>query len=85
MTEMLWGKIKTAVETWAKGYFKTEDVVSYVFADEDEPDRYIVVLAARGLDDWQAAEAWVEEDEVVSINNLGEGVPPDGVAWPWPE
>ena len=83
MTEMLWDKIKTAVETWAKGYFKTLDVVSHVFADEDEPDRYIVVLAVRGLDDWQAIEAWVEEEEVVSINTLGEGVPPDGVAWPW--
>ena len=67
MTEMIRDKIKTAVETWAKEYYKTTDVISYVFADEDEPDRYIVVLAVRGLDDWQAAEAWVEEESLCDI------------------
>lgn len=85
MTAVPWDSIKTNVEAWARDFFKTSDVVSYVFADEDEPDRYIVVLAARGLDSWQAAEAWVEDGEIVSINNLGEGAPPDGVAWPWPD
>ena len=80
---MLEDTIKTAVEIWAKDYFDTAEVISYVFEDEDESDRYIVVLAARGLDEWQAVEAWVEADEVVSINSLGEGVPPDDALWPW--
>jgi hypothetical protein len=83
MTEMPWDKIRETVEAWATGYFKTTEAVSHLFADEDDPERYIVVLALRGLDDWQAVEAWVEEEEVVAINALGEGVPPDGVAWPW--
>jgi hypothetical protein len=42
-----------------------------------------VVFAAKGQDLWRAIEVWVEEDAVVSMNDLGEGVPPDGVAWPW--
>jgi hypothetical protein len=75
--------IKTAVESWAKSYFDTIEVVSYVFADEDEPERYIVVLAARGLTEWQAVEVWLEAGAVVSINSLGEGVPPDDAVWPW--
>jgi len=32
------------------------DVVSFVFTDEDDPDRYIVIFAARELTEWQAAE-----------------------------
>jgi hypothetical protein len=83
MERPLEDKIKTAVGAWAKTYFQTTNVVSYVFADEEEPDRYIVVLAAKGLAEWQAVEAWLEDDEIVAINSLGEGLPPDNVTWPW--
>ena len=83
MSDMLEYTIKTAVAVWVEDEFETPDVVSYVFPDEDEADRYIVVFAAKGQDMWRAVEAWVENDAVVGINDLGEGVPPDGVAWPW--
>jgi hypothetical protein len=75
--------LKTAVETWAKAYFNTHELVSYFFTDEDEPERYIVILAAKSLTEWQAAEVWVEADETITINSLGEGIPPDDVLWPW--
>jgi hypothetical protein len=82
--EIVEDRIKTAVETWAKAYFNTQELVSYFFADEDEPERHVVVLAARGLSEWQAIEVWVEAGEIVTINSLGEGVPPDDVVlWPW--
>ncbi len=83
MSDILEHIIKTAVATWLAEQFDFTDVVSYVFPDEDEVDRYIVVFAAKGQDMWRVVEAWVENDAVVSINDLGEGVPPEGVAWPW--
>ena len=83
MSDMLEYTIKTAVVNWLAEQLNITEVVSYVFPDEDEVDRYIVVFAARGQDMWRAVEAWVEEDVVVGINDLGEGIPPDGVAWPW--
>jgi hypothetical protein len=83
MSDRMERKIKTAVAAWVREQFKTTDVVSYLFPDEDEADRYIVVFAVSGLDGWRAAEVWVENETVVSINDLGEGVPPDGAPWPW--
>ena len=84
MSDMLEHTIKTAVADWVADEFETPDVVSYVFPDEDEVNRFIVVFAAKGQDMWRAVEVWVEEeDAVVGINDLGEGVPPDGVGWPW--
>lgn len=83
MSDILEHTIKMAVAGWVKVELEILDVVSYVFPDEDELDRYIVVFAAKGQDMWRAVEAWVENDAVVSINDLGEGVPPEGVAWPW--
>jgi len=79
-------EIKTAVVKWARDYYGADDAVVYLFDDEDEdPERLIAVLAVRGLDEWQAAEVWLEGNKVASINELGEGVPPEGVAWPWPD
>jgi hypothetical protein len=83
MSDMLEHTIKTAVATWLAAQLNITEVVSYVFPDEDEADRYIVVFATKSQDMWRAVEAWVENDAVVDINDLGEGVPPDGVAWPW--
>ena len=81
--EIVEDKIRTAVEAWAKAYFDTQELISYFFVDEDEPERYIVVLAARSPSEWQAIEVWVEAGKVITINSLGEGVPPDSVVWPW--
>ena len=81
-------QIRTAVEVWAKDFFDDNHLtpmVSYVFVDEDEPERYIVVFAAREMTEWQAAEVWLENGRIASINSLGEGAPPDGVSWPWEE
>lgn len=79
-------RVELAVQTWAQDYFKSGEVVIYVFADEDEdPSRYIAVIAVRGLDTWQAAEAWEERGEIVSINHLGEGAPLEDAVWPWPD
>ncbi len=76
--------VKPAVQTWSQAYFRTDEVMIYIFDDEDDdPSRYIAVIAVRGLDAWQAAEAWEEEGEIVSINHLGEGAPPEGTVWPW--
>jgi hypothetical protein len=79
-------KVKTAVIAWARDYYQTRDIVAYVFDEEDDdPDRYIAVLAVRGRTGWRAAEAWLEDGRVVSINDLGEGVPSDNAVWPWPD
>lgn len=83
MSDIVEHTIKTAVTTWLAEQLNITEVVSYVFPDEDEADRFIVVFAAKDQDMWRAVEAWVENDAVVSINDLGEGVPPEGVAWPW--
>jgi len=81
-------KIRTAVEVWIEEYFDDvhrAELVSYVFADEDDPERYVVVFAVQGMTEWQAAEVWLENGRIASINSLGEGAPPDGVSWPWEE
>jgi len=78
--------IKAAVVEWARGHHGSSEVVVYVFDDEDEdPDRVIVVMAVRGQKEWQAAEVWLEGNRITSINDLGEGAPPEDVSWPWPE
>jgi hypothetical protein len=77
-------RIKTAVVKWAHDYYGADDVVVYLFDDEDgDPERVIAVLAVRGLEEWQAVEVWLEGNKVASINELGEGVPPEDVVWPW--
>jgi hypothetical protein len=84
MSDKMRERIKAAVIEWARDRFGNNDMVVHLFDDEDDdPERYVAVLAVRGLNEWQAAEVWLEEDRVVSINALGEGVPPDGVSWPW--
>ncbi|MFO7683215.1 MAG: hypothetical protein R6X34_24535 [Chloroflexota bacterium] len=83
MSDRMAQKIKTAVAVWVREQFKTSDVVSYLFPDEDEAERYIVVFAVSGLDGWRAAEVWVENEAVVSVNDVGEGAPPDEAPWPW--
>jgi hypothetical protein len=69
---------------WAKVYYQTDQVVVAIILEEgDEPDRYLALIAAANQTGWQAAEVWLEDGRVVAINDLGEGIPPDGVTWPW--
>ena len=79
-------RMQQAVALWAEEYFGANEIELYLFDDEDEdPSRYIAIIAVHGLDTWQAAEVWEEEGEIVSINHLGEGVPPEDAVWPWPD
>lgn len=69
---------------WAKDYYQTEQVVVVIIQEEgDEPDRYLALIAAANQSGWQAAEVWLEDGDVATINDLGEGLPLDGVTWPW--
>lgn len=77
-------QIKQAVIAWIQAKQSADEwVLGVVEPDEDDPDRWLVDFAIPTIPYWQVAEVWVEEDEIVSINDLGEGVPPEGVAWPW--
>ena len=49
----------------------------------DEPGRYLALITAAAKGAWQAAESWLEDGRVMAINELGEGLPPDGATWPW--
>lgn len=69
---------------WVKATYQTNQVVVAIIQEEgDEPDRYLALIAAANQTGWQAAEVWLEDGTVVAINDLGEGIPPDGAAWPW--
>ncbi len=74
-----------AATAWARAYYQAE-VAAYLLEmeEEDEPGRYIVSLAVQGYDLWQAAEVWLENNAVVAINDIGEGLPPANATWPWP-
>ncbi|MGB4951382.1 MAG: hypothetical protein WBO55_12180 [Rhizobiaceae bacterium] len=69
---------------WAKATYQTDQVVVAIIQEEgDEPDRYLALIAAANQSSWQAAEVWLEDGDVVAINDLGEGIPPEGAIWPW--
>jgi hypothetical protein len=90
-------EIKTAVANWLQKTTNYSEPVIYVFADEeeygededgneddrDDGERFIAVFAARELTQWQAVEVWIENGLIASINDLGEGAPPEGVVWPF--
>lgn len=81
---MLIQRIKQSVTNWAQTEYSVPEVVlGLVEPDEDETDRWLVDFAVPTIPYWQVAEVWVEEGEIVSINDLGEGVPPEGITWPW--
>ncbi len=68
----------------AKATYQTDEVVIAIIQEEnDETDRYLALIAAANQSSWQAAEVWLEDGAEVAINDLWEGIPPDGVAWPW--
>ena len=77
-------QIKQSVINWVQAEYEVQEVVlGLVEPDEDEPDRWLVDFAIPTIPYWQVAEVWVEDGKIVSINDLGEGVPPEGMAWPW--
>ena len=79
-------QLQSAVVEWARSYYDTDDIVAHIFDDEDDdPDRYIAVLAVRGLNAWQAVEVWLEGGQIVALNDLGEGVLSEDAVWPWPD
>ncbi len=77
--------LRQAAERWAKAYYHTDQVAVHILQEEDdEAGRYLALVAAANQDAiWQAAEVWLEDGAVVAINDLGEGLPPEGVLWPW--
>ncbi len=82
--EMLIERIKQSVTHWAQTEYDVSEVVlGLVEPDEDEPERWLVDFAIPTIPYWQVAEVWVEDGAIVSINDLGEGVPPEGIAGPW--
>jgi hypothetical protein len=66
-------------------YPTEEIVVANVSQDEDETERYLVILAVRPLDYWLVIEVWLDGGEVEAVNALGEGLPLEDTEWPWPE
>lgn len=73
MTINLHDIVRAAAEAWAKEYFRVDQVVGYAFEDEgDDPGRFVVSLAIPGFEEWQAAEVWTEDGQVLSINWVGE-------------
>ncbi len=69
---------------WATAYYQTDKIVVVIIReDDDEPERYLALIAAANQSGWQAAEVWLEDGSVATINDLGEGLPPDGATWPW--
>ncbi len=82
--EMLIEQIRHSVIHWVRTEYDVSEVVlGLVEPDEDEPERWLVDFAIPTIPYWQVAEVWVEKNQIVSINDLGEGVPPEGIAWPW--
>ena len=86
MDDTLNAKISTAVTLWARETYQTDDIlIADVSPDDEDPERYLVILAIRPLGYWLVAEAWLQDGRVEAINDLGEGLPLDDTAWPWPE
>ena len=86
MDDTLTQTITTAVTLWARETYQTEEiVVADVSQDEDETERYLVILAVRALAYWLVVEVWFNDGDVEAVNALGEGLPLEDTEWPWPE
>jgi hypothetical protein len=97
MEETLDQQIKSAVLDWATLTYHTQEIVigsaaqdgatqdgaELVGADEEEADRYLVDYAVRPIGHWLVAEVWLADQQIFSINDLGEGLPLDDIRWPW--
>lgn len=89
MDESLRRKIEQAVLTWARHHFNSDDVAIGLAAEDDaeddEADRYLVDFAVRSVGYWLVAEVWVKGGRILSVNDLGEGLPLEDAGWPWAE
>jgi hypothetical protein len=90
MDDELQSLIQAAAAKWAEGMFRTSEIViGEAAADDEETDeeavRYLVDYAIRDIGFWQVAEVWVAGGRVLSVNDLGEGIPLDNARWPWPD
>ena len=86
MDDTLTQTITTAVTLWAQEKYQSEDIlIADISPDEDEPERYQVILAARPLTYWLVVEVWFHDGQVETINALGEGLPLEDTEWPWLE
>lgn len=88
MQEDLSDQIKSAVAAWARSAYDSNDIVVGIAAEDDIDDedgiRYLVDYAVRQEGQWMVAEVWVQDGDIVNINDLGEGLPLDDADWPWP-
>lgn len=88
MQEELLAQIRTAVGTWARATYDGDDVVIGMASEDDIEDddgtRYLVDYAVRREGQWLVAEVWAKDGAILNINDLGEGLPLDDTAWPWP-
>jgi hypothetical protein len=99
MDEILERRIAKAVLEWAaKSHGDDAIVIGLVAQDGSEklgeddtvPDetgveRYLVDYAVRVVGRWLVAEVWVRDQQILGLNDLGEGLPLENDAWPWPD
>lgn len=87
MDEAVIRNIHTAVTHWAQRTFSTDELlIGDAALDKDEEGRFLIDIAIRPVGRWLVAEVWLDEQgQVETVNNLGEGLPLDNQAWPWPE
>lgn len=87
MKDLLGARIKVAVTDWAQRTFNSQEIVvrspALDDSDDDEADRYLVDFAVRDVGYWLVAEVWVDQNQILDINDLGEGLPLEDVNWPW--
>lgn len=88
MQEELADQIKAAVAKWARAAYGSDEIVIGTAAedeiDDEDGTRYLVDYAVRQEGQWLVAEVWVQDGDIVDINDLGEGLPLDNAEWPWP-
>ncbi len=88
MDDALEARIKEAVIEWAQKIFSAGEIVvgqpAEDESEDDEADRYLVDFAVRKIGYWMVAEVWVADNEILSVNDIGEGLPLDDIDWPWP-
>ena len=88
MQEEMLAQIKSAVTTWVRAAYAGDEVVIGMAAEDDiESDdgiRYLVDYAVRREGQWLLAEVWIKNGAILSINDVGEGLPLDNSEWPWP-
>jgi hypothetical protein len=64
-------QISAAVTRWVRETYQTDDIlIADISPDDEEPERYLVILAIRPLGYWLVAEAWLPDGSVEAINDL---------------